>query len=67
MAEGFRATARVFEMDPNTVLEWLVEAAELLRALSPHFLHDVQVQQVQLDELFALLSAVKDGAVSEAA
>src|SRR5262249_11533563 len=28
-------------------------------------LHDVRVQQVQLDELFALLSAVKDGEVSE--
>jgi transposase-like protein len=25
---GIRATARVFEMDPNTVLHWLVEAAE---------------------------------------
>src|SRR5207253_3350122 len=39
---GIRGTARVFEVDPNTV------------------------QQVQLDELFALLSAVKDGTVSEA-
>jgi IS1 family transposase len=56
----------VFEVDPNTVLQWLVEAAEQLRAFSQHFLHDVRVQQVQLDELFALLSAVKDGKVSEA-
>jgi IS1 family transposase len=29
-------------------------------------LHGIRVRQVQLDELFALLSAVKDGAVSEA-
>jgi hypothetical protein len=29
-------------------------------------LHDVRVTQVQLDELFALLSAVKDGELSEA-
>jgi len=63
---GIRGTARVFEVDPNTVLQWLVEAAEQLRAFSQHFLHDIQVRQVQLDELFALLSAVKDGAVSEA-
>jgi IS1 family transposase len=63
---GIRGTARVFEVDPNTVLQWLVEAAEQLRAFSQHFLHDVRVQQVQLDELFALLSAVKDGKVSEA-
>ena len=63
---GIRGTARVFEVDPNTVLQWLVEAAEQLRAFSQHVLHDVRVRQVQLDELFALLSAVKDGEVSEA-
>src|SRR5881397_2375100 len=63
---GIRGTARVFEVDPNTVLQWLVEAAEQLRAFSQHFLHGIRVRQVQLDELFALLSAVKDGAVSEA-
>ena len=63
---GIRGTARVFEVDPKTVLQWLVEAAEQLRAFSQHFLHDVRVRQVQLDELFALLSAVKDGEVSEA-
>jgi IS1 family transposase len=63
---GIRGTARVFEVDPNTVLQWLVEAAEQLRAFSQHVLHDLRVRQVQLDELFALLSAVKDGAVSEA-
>jgi IS1 family transposase len=62
---GIRGTARVFEVDPNTVLQWLVEAAEQLRAFSQHFLHDVRVRQVQLDELFAVLSAVKAGAVSE--
>jgi IS1 family transposase len=63
---GIRGTARVFEVDANTVLQWLVEAAEQLRAFSQHFLHDVRVRQVQLDELFALLSAVKAGEVSEA-
>ena len=63
---GIRGTAPVFEVDPNTVLQWLVEAAEQLRAFSRHILHDVHVRQVQLDELFALLSAVKEGAVSEA-
>jgi IS1 family transposase len=63
---GIRGTARVFEVDPNTVLQWLVEAAEQLQAFSQHVLHDVRVRQVQLDELFALLRAVKDGAVSAA-
>ena len=63
---GIRGTARVFEVDPNTVLQWLVEAAEQLRAFAQHFLQGIRVRQVQMDELFALLSAVKDGAVSEA-
>jgi hypothetical protein len=63
---GIRGTARVFEVDPNTVLQWLVEAAEQLRAFSQHFLHDLWVRQVQLDELFALLSAVRDGEVRAA-
>jgi IS1 family transposase/transposase-like protein len=63
---GIRGTARVFEVDANTVLQWLVEAAEQLRAFSQHALHDVRVRQVQMDELFALLSAVKAGDVSPA-
>jgi IS1 family transposase len=63
---GIRAVARVFEVDPNTVLLWLVEAADHLEAFSRHFLYDVHVDQIQLDELFALLSAVKDGEVTEA-
>jgi len=63
---GIRAVARVFEVDPNTVLQWLVAAADQLQAFSEYFLHDMRVTQVQLDELFALLSAVKTGEVSEA-
>ena len=58
---GIRGAARVFEVDPNTVLQWLVEAAEQLRAFSPYFLHDLPLRQVQLDELYAVLSAIKDG------
>ena len=63
---GIRAVARVFEVDPNTVLAWLVEVADHAAAFSRYFLHDVRVTQVQLDELFALLSAVQAGEVSEA-
>jgi IS1 family transposase/transposase-like protein len=63
---GIRAVARVFETDPNTVLSWLVEAAEHLEAFCRYHLHDLHVEQVQMDELFAWLSAVKDGEVTEA-
>src|SRR2546427_2797131 len=61
---GIRAVARVFEVDSNTVLQWLVEVADHATAFSRYFLHDVRVTQVQLDELYALLSAVKDGEIS---
>ena len=63
---GIRAVARVFEVDPNTVLAWLVEAAAQLQAFSHYLLHDLRVTPVQLDELYALFSAVKDGEISEA-
>jgi IS1 family transposase len=63
---GIRATARVFEVAPNTVLAWLVEAAEQLRAFAAYFLCAVHVKQLQLDELYAVLSAFKDGDLSEA-
>jgi hypothetical protein len=63
---GIRAVARVFEVDPNTVLAWLMAVADHAAAFSRYFLHDVRVTQVQLDELFAVLSAVKTGEVSAA-
>jgi IS1 family transposase len=63
---GIRGTARVFEIDPNTVLSWLVEAAEQLHTFSAYFLHGLHLHQVQLDELYAVLSAVRDGDVSAA-
>jgi IS1 family transposase len=62
---GIRATARVFEVDPNTVLGWLVEAAEQLKAFTSYFLCDVHVRQLQLDELYAVLRDVKHGEISE--
>jgi transposase-like protein len=62
---GIRGTARVFEIDANTVLHWLMEAAEQLQAFSAYFLHDVHLNQIQLDELYAVLSAVRDGNLSE--
>jgi len=48
------------------VLGWLVEAAEQLHAFSAYFLRDLHLHQVQLDELYAVLSAVRDGHLSEA-
>jgi transposase-like protein len=63
---GIRAVARVFAVDPNTVLQWVTEVGDQAAAFAQYFLRDVQSTQVQLDELFAVLSAVKAGEVSEA-
>jgi IS1 family transposase len=63
---GIRGTTRVFEIDANTVLQWLVEATEQLKAFSDYFLHELQINQIQLDELYAVLSAVRDGDMNEA-
>src|SRR5262249_18316175 len=62
---GIRATARVFEVAPHTVLQWLVEAAEQLRAFAAYFLCDLHLEQLQLDELYAVLRDLKAGAISD--
>ena len=66
LAEGLsiRATARVFEVDANTVLHWLAEAAEQLWAFSAYFLCDLHVEQLQLDELYAVLRELKAGEIT---
>ena len=66
MAEGLgiRTVARVFEIDPTTVLAWLVQVADHATTFSRSCLHDLRVRQVQRDALFALLSTVQFGEVS---
>jgi hypothetical protein len=63
---GIRAGARGFGVDPHTVLGWLVEAAAHLETFTRYHVRDLHVEQVQMDELFSLLSAVKEGEVIEA-
>jgi hypothetical protein len=62
---GIRATARVFEVAPTTVLHWLVEAAEQLRAFSSYFLCDLHLEQLQLDALYAVLRDLRAGEISD--
>jgi transposase-like protein/IS1 family transposase len=62
---GIRATARGFEVNANTVLHWLVEAAEQLRAFAAYFLCDLHLEQLQLDEVYAVLRDLKTGEISE--
>jgi hypothetical protein len=62
---GIRATARVFEVDANTGLSWRGEAAEHLRAFSASCLCDLHLEQLQLDEVYAVLRARKAGESSD--
>src|SRR5262249_55204124 len=62
---GIRATARVFEGGANTVLQGLVEAAEQLRAFSVYFLCNLHLEQLQLDELYAVLRDLKAGKIND--
>lgn len=57
LAEGLdiRATARVFDLDPNTVERWLSQAAAHMETVSAYLIHDLELTQVQVDELWALL------------
>ena len=55
-----------FALDPQTGLEWLVEAAAQRKAFAGSFLCEWHSHQVQRDELSAVLRAVRAGALSEA-
>jgi hypothetical protein len=46
---GLRGTARVFEIDANTVLGWLAEAADPLKALSAYCLRELPIHQVSMN------------------
>ena len=50
---GIRAAGRVFGLEPDTIQAWLVSAAGQLSGLANHFLGELDVEQVQLDELYA--------------
>jgi IS1 family transposase len=57
LAEGLNihATARVFDLDPNTVQHWLRQATGHMDAISYYLIHDLHLSQVQVDELWVLL------------
>lgn len=57
---GIRKTARIFDLDPNTVQEWLEQAGAHTESVSHYLLHDLHLTQVQVDELWAHLGK-RDG------
>lgn len=67
LAEGLDicATARVFDLKPNTVEKWLAQAAAHMEAVSAYLIHDLELTQVQVDELWALLGRRDNSEVEE--
>lgn len=47
---GIRATARLFEVDVDTVLRWLRRAGQPSEKVSAYLMRNLQVEQAQLDE-----------------
>lgn len=52
---GIRAVARIHDVKPDTVLEWLKKAGQHCEMLSECMMHDLKVSQVQLDELWTFV------------
>ena len=57
MAEGLgiQSTARALDVDANTVQDWLSQAAEHMEAVSNYLMRELNLSQVRVDELWALL------------
>jgi len=62
---GIRAVGRIFGVEPETVLAWLVEAGEHLAAFNAWMTRELAVEQVQLDELYGVIRAYQAGELSE--
>ena len=52
---GIRATARVFNVKPDTILLWLRRAGEHSQKVSEYLMRNLHVEQVQLDELWTFV------------
>jgi len=61
VAEGLslEATARLFEVEPETVAQWLALAANHFEALAACLSQNLELEQVQLDDLYVKLRAVE--------
>jgi IS1 family transposase/transposase-like protein len=55
-----REVGRIFEVDKDTVLSWLVEAAKHSEAVIGYMVHNLELTQVQMDELYALLNGMRE-------
>ena len=56
-----RKVARVYKVDKDTVLGWLREAAGHSEVVLGYMMYHLHLEQVQMDELYALLSGPRGG------
>jgi IS1 family transposase/transposase-like protein len=63
---GIRAVGRIFEVTPETVLAWLAEAVQHFEAFNTYMTRNLEVEQVQLDELYGVIRAYQAGELNEA-
>ena len=52
---SIRGTARVFNVKPDTILLWLCRGGEHSQKVSEYLMRNLQVEQVQLDELWTFV------------
>jgi len=52
--------ARIFDVDKDTVLSWLVAASAHAGTVLGYVIHELYLEQVQMDELYALLRDVSE-------
>ena len=62
LSEGVspRKVARIFEVDTDTVLSWLMSASAHAEAVLKYVIYELNLEQVQMDELYALLRDVSE-------
>ncbi len=56
---GIRGVARATGYDKNTICRWLKRAAEHCQEVNEYFLHDLQLTQVQIDEIWTFCKKTK--------
>jgi transposase-like protein len=54
-----RKVARIFAVDKDTVVGWLVEAAMHSEAVIGYLMHNLHLTQVQMNELYALVNGMR--------
>jgi transposase-like protein len=56
---SIRAVARATGHDKNTICNWLKKAAEQARRVNEYFIHNLNLKQVQIDEIWSFCKKSK--------